>query len=317
MARAHRRGFLSLPVGEIAALTTAAAWSACAQFFGAAGLRIGSVAVNHLRLLAGLAILLVLHLVVIGTFMPHGTAPRDLLLLVLSGIFGLILGDAAYFRALVLVGPATATIMVTTTPAFATFGAWVFLDERLPSRALMGIAITVAGILLAVKARSMRDPVERKARGFASSVVAMGLFFALLGAMGQATGQVLARPALRAVDPLSATIIRVATAALILWGVLALRCLWTRRAPTWWARALADRGALALTMGGVITGPSLGVWLSLVATRHAPVGIASTLMSLVPVFVLLEDWALGRRRPTGLEILGAGVAVAGVAVLVT
>lgn len=317
MARAHGRDFLSLPLGEGAALATAVAWSFCAQFFGAAGLRIGSVAVNHLRLVAGLAILLILHLVLVGTFTPHGTAPRDLLLLALSGVFGLILGDAAYFRALVLVGPATATIMVTTTPAFATLGAWIFLDETLPARALVGIAITVAGILLAVRARAMRDPVEHAGKRFASSVVALGLFFALLGAMGQAAGQVLARPALRSVEPLSATVIRVATAAAILWGLLALRCLWTRRAPRWWASALADRRALALTMGGVITGPSLGVWLSLVATRNAPVGIASTLMSLVPVFVLLEDWILGRRRPTGLEILGAFVAITGVALLVT
>jgi drug/metabolite transporter (DMT)-like permease len=307
----------SLGIGEIAAVTTAIAWSLCAQFFGAAGIRIGSVAVNHLRLLAGFAILLVLHFAIMGTFTPHGTSSRDLTLLAISGIFGLILGDAAYFRALVLVGPATATIMVTTTPAFATLGAWIFLDETLPARALAGIAITVAGILVAVRGRAMRDPVEHAGRRFVSSAVAAGLFFALLGALGQATGQVLARPALRNVEPLSATIIRVGTAAVLLWGVLALRSMWTRRAPSWWAPALADRRALALTMGGVITGPSVGVWLSLVATRHAPVGIASTLMSLVPVFVLLEDWILGRRRPTGLEILGAGIAVVGVAVLVT
>lgn len=324
MARAHggHRLSLGLPVGigEIAALVTAAAWGGCAQFFGAAGLRIGSVAVNHLRLVAGLVILLGLHLVLVGTLLPHGMGRTDLLLLGLSGITGLIIGDAAYFRALVLIGPATATLMVTTAPAFATLEAWLFLDEKLSARALAGIAITVAGLFVAVRARMASDPLRREREGappVAGRTLLIGLALALGGTICQATGQVLARPVLLHADALSATLVRIITATSLLWLVLGARCAITRSRPAWWDAALADRRALLLTMGGVLTGPSFGVWLSQVAIKHAEVGVSATLMSLVPLFVMLSDWALGRARPSGAQVLGSLIAVAGVAVLVS
>ena len=286
------------------------------------------MAVNHLRLIAGFAILLMLHLVLVGLPWPHGLTRMDLLLLGVSGLIGLVIGDAAYFHSLVLIGPATATLMVTSAPAFATAEAWLFLGETLPARALLGSAVTVAGIIIAVRARMLRDPILRgrehadAASGqtvarIARRTLALGLGLALVGTLCQATGQVLARPVLHHVDALSATLVRIAAGTAVLWGSLMLRCLIARRRPAWWDAALADKRALALTMGGVITGPSFGVWLSQVATKNAPVGVASTLMSLVPIFVMLSDWILGRARPSGLQILGSLVAIAGVAILVS
>ena len=317
MARAHRGHGLTPRVGEIAGLGTSLSWSLCAQFFGAAGLRVGSVAVNHLRLIAAIVILVAWHALATGTVLPGGISPRSLLLLVASGIFGLIVADAAYFHALVLVGPATATIMVTATPAVATLEAWLFLDETLPPRILLAILVTVTGILVAVRARTRRDPAASVAKHAFGGPLALGLIFAGIGAVGQATGQVLARPALQAgVDALPATLVRVATATALMWGVVAARTLLARRPPGWLRPALNDRRALVLTFGGVVTGPTLGIWLSQLATKHAPVGIASTLMSLVPIFVVLEDWVIGRRKPSPLELVGATIAVGGVALLV-
>ena len=289
------------------------------------------MAVNHLRLAAGFIILVGLHLALIGAVWPQGLTSRELLLLAASGAVGLVIGDAAYFSSLVLIGPATATLMVTSAPAFATAEAWFFLGEELPPRALLGAAITLVGILLAVRGRMRRDPLLRRqeradgspravgvpASGLARRTLVLGLGLALVGTLCQATGQVLARPALRDVDALSATLVRISTAMLLLWGLLALRCAISGKRPAWWDGAMADRRALALTMGGVITGPSFGVWLSQVATKHAPVGIASTLMSLVPIFVMLTDWLLGRARPSALEVVGSLVAIAGVYVLVS
>jgi drug/metabolite transporter (DMT)-like permease len=47
-----------------------------------------------------------------------------------------------------------------------------------------------------------------------------------------------------------------------------------------------DGRASLFTTTGTIAGPIFGVWLSLVAIDRAPLGIASTLMSLTPVFLL-------------------------------
>jgi len=57
------------------------------------------------------------------------------------------------------------------------------------------------------------------------------------------------------------------------------------------------------------------VWLSLLAIQHAPMGIASTLMSLAPVLLLPISRALFGDRITQRAILGTAVAFAGTAVL--
>ncbi len=68
-------------------------------------------------------------------------------------------------------------------------------------------------------------------------------------------------------------------------------------------------------IGGAVTGPFLGVTLSLVALAKAPVGIASTLMALVPVF-LLPVSRFFFKEPVGLRaVAGTLLAVGGVAVL--
>ena len=67
---------------------------------------------------------------------------------------------------------------------------------------------------------------------------------------------------------------------------------------------------------GAIFGPVLGVWLSLVSIDRIDAGVAATLMSLSPVFILpvariVEHEHIGLRA-----VLGAVLAVIGVGVLV-
>lgn len=300
-------------LGIGAGLGTGFAWSLCAQAFAAAGRRIGSLAVNHVRLVIASAILPLIHLALLGALAPRGIAGRDVLLLIASGIVGLTLGDAAGFSALARIGAARTTLVVTLTPAIAAVLAWCFLGEELPARAVLGMGITLAGLLLAVSGRHAHDraspdgALDRRA-------LAVGLLLALIGAAGQAGGQVLARPALAHVEPLSATLIRVWSGAGLTWLITLVVVIARRRGPQWWAR-LGDRRALLLTLAGALTGPVFGVWLSQIATKHAPVGVAATLMALVPAWVLIAEAVTGIRRPHVREMLGVGVALAGVVVL--
>jgi drug/metabolite transporter (DMT)-like permease len=74
--------------------------------------------------------------------------------------------------------------------------------------------------------------------------------------------------------------------------------------------------ALGLVLVGVVFGPISGVWLSLVSVKMTDVGIATTLTSLSPVFILPFAWAIEKERITLRGCLGAIVAVGGVAMLV-
>ena len=73
--------------------------------------------------------------------------------------------------------------------------------------------------------------------------------------------------------------------------------------------------ALGFTVIGAIFGPVLGVWLSMVAVNNAPAGIAATLMSLSPVFILPLAVLVEKEKLTIRAWMGAVVAVIGVCML--
>jgi drug/metabolite transporter (DMT)-like permease len=55
--------------------------------------------------------------------------------------------------------------------------------------------------------------------------------------------------------------------------------------------------------------------LSMVAVAYAQAGIAQTLMSLMPVLIIPVIWIIYRERTSWRGILGAIVAIIGVAIL--
>jgi drug/metabolite transporter (DMT)-like permease len=76
-----------------------------------------------------------------------------------------------------------------------------------------------------------------------------------------------------------------------------------------------DRRALALTFLGTFLGPFLGITLSLVSVTYAAVGVAATLMATVPILMLPLVRFVLKESVSWRALLGAVVAVAGVAVL--
>jgi drug/metabolite transporter (DMT)-like permease len=75
------------------------------------------------------------------------------------------------------------------------------------------------------------------------------------------------------------------------------------------------RTGLLLAIGGSFVGPYLGVWMSLEAAHHAPLGVAQTLISLTPILILPFSRMVYHERITPRAICGAVVAVIGVALL--
>jgi len=111
-------------------------------------------------------------------------------------------------------------------------------------------------------------------------------------------------------DPLSATLIRMVIAGVFIWVVVLVT---GRSRPV--LRATEDKEAMKRTLGGAALGPFLGVWMSMVAISYTLTGVASTLMSLMPVMVIPLVWVLYKQRTKGQGITGAVIAVVGVAIL--
>ncbi len=290
-------------VGELSAVGTAGLWAATSVLFTAAVGRIGAVQVNVSRLA-------VASLLRAGTIaaagLPLGLTARQAWLLVASGVVGLVFGDSFLFKAFDLVGARTSMLIMSLAPALAALLAFAFLGETLSGLAIAGTGLTLAGVAAVVWERSGTTDAAARRRP-------LGAVFALLGALGQAGNLVLAKLAFREgpIDDFVASFVRIASSVCLLAPAAAL----AGRFHAPWRVFRADRRALVLVLLASVGGSYLGITLSLVAVKHADVGIAATLMATVPVLMLPMSRLVDRERLSWRAVGGAFVAVAGVAIL--
>ncbi len=293
--------------GELAALGTAVCWTFTALWFTAASRRVGALPVNLLRMPVAFAWLAAWGLVTRGHALPSDASAHAWTWLTASALAGFALGDLCLFRAFVLIGPRLASLVMATAPAFTAVIGWLVLDERLEALAILGIALTVSGLMIAIRERTAA-PTTSPAKEV--GVRARGLVLALLGALGQALGLVLAKHGMGDYDAFASTQIRV------LVGAVAFVAMTT--AVRGWPQvraALRDRTAMLRCALGGTFGPFLGVGLSLYAAQHTAAGIAASLMATQPLLVIpFAVWLQGERAGPR-AVVGAAIAVLGVALL--
>ena len=298
-------------MGEIAALATSLCWSLNSIQFTLAGRRVGSRVVNRVRLTLAVVLLSVTHLLFYGRLWPVQAELYRWGWLGLSGTVGLILGDGSLFHAFLLIGPRKSMVLMTLVPVVSTAAAWVLLGETLLPIEILAILVTVGGIAWVVSERGPELPSDEPDAEKRARDRILGVLLGIVGASGQALGLVAAKRGLVGDFPaLSATVIRMIVAATVIWLSTFLRGQARR---TW--QALRDKQARLWLLGGAFIGPFVGVWLSLVAVRTAPVGIASTLMALSPVMLIPFDHWLFDETITPRSIAGTVVALSGAAII--
>lgn len=306
-------------IGMLAGVTTSALFTGTALCFTAAGKRIGSTMVNALRIYLAVALLALTHRLMTGQWVP-GMCTGQAGYLAASGIIGLTIGDLALITAFIDIGPRLSTLVMTTAPLFAALLGWAVLGERLHPLAWSGVLLTIGGVAWVVLERPRTLP--------RSPHFGRGVLLALTGAACQAAGLLLSKKGMGHgwlsdadhLAPQPAALTRMFFAALAAAPMLAVHRRIRRRAEMNGAvrasRTGADirRGILYTAMGAVV-GPFLGVWMSLVATDRAHIGIAQTLCSLTPIFILPVA-AFVHREPISIRAaVGALLAVGGAAVL--
>ena len=301
-------------LGELAALGTSVCFSFGSILFTLAGREIGSTLVNRTRLLVALCFVVALHWLTFGLPFPSDAGMERWWWLGLSGFVGFALGDAFLFQGFVMVGPRISMLMMSFAPALSVMLAWVFLGEVLTVRSLLIIALIIAGIVWVVSERQARAPGVDEAVPTRSESrhYLIGLLFAFGGAVGQAGGLVLSKVGLANGFPaLSGTLIRITVAVIVIWALTILR----GGLPASVRNLRAHPRALRFVIVASFLGPVVGVWLSLVAVQQAPVGIAATLSSLAPIFLLPISYFAFGERITRRAIIGTAIVVVGTALL--
>lgn len=289
-------------IGELAALAAAVLWSFSSIVFTAASKRIGSIQLNINRMIIAIFLLLLTFLIFDIDLSLTWT---QIFYLTLSGIVGLVLGDSFLFKSFELIGPRLGLLIMSFNPAIAALMAYFILGEFLAIWGVAGIVLTLTGVSIVV--------LERPKKSAAFKPSPAGVACGFLAAAGQGAGLVLAKLAFLEADvhSVTATFARILSATIIFLPVAVLM----KKYKNPFKLFFNDRKALWLVSLGALIGPYLGIALSFLAIVYAKVGVASTLMSTMPVIMLpLSVWFY-KEKLTFFAIVGAFVAVAGVSML--
>jgi drug/metabolite transporter (DMT)-like permease len=308
--------------GELAALLTAMFWTVTALAFEAASKRVGSMIVNLLRLIVGFLFLSIFTWIYRGYLLPVDASGRTWLILICSGLVGFTFGDLCLFQSFVVIGARISMLLMALAPPMAAVISWIILGEKMTGMAWLGMIVTITGIALVVLKREDTPKQPEGRRKFRFNYPFWGILLGLGGAFGQSFGLVLSKLGMR--DPLSAAAGSIsgiqsynpfASAQIrVMAGITGFVILFTILG-RWKATFQAfsnHKAMMQLSLGGFF-GPFLGVSFSLLAVQLTNTGIASTIMAMVPVFIIPPSIILFKEKVTLKEISGAILAVGGVA----
>jgi len=293
--------------GELAAMGTALLWTLSALAWTASGKTIGALAVSFIRLAITCVFLLAYGQVFRGLWLPTDATARTWLLLGISGFVGFFLADVCLFKALLVIGPRLTLLLQTLVPPMTAVISWIWLGDRLGARDWLAMTVTLSGVTWVVLERPDGRHAAHDRRRLRQGVV-----LAVLAAVGQALGMVIAKEGLGGYDAVAATFIRVLGAMV---GYVVSISLIRR----WKAIVAATRRArvMAIITFGSFVGPFLGVVLLMIALANCRnAGVPATIISTTPVWILPLVVILYHEKVSLRAAGGAVLSVVGVALLV-
>ncbi len=292
-----------MQTGELAALLAAMLWTFSAMLWG--DIRLSALAMNTCKNCLGLLFLLLHWLVaasIAGSF--HFTTSISAWgWISLSGLAGLVIGDTLYFRSLQILGARRSFIVACVSPLFATILGYQFLNQQLGWTVVLGISLTMTGIIAVVADR--RGHAE--APGLVPGKFVAGVACGIGGAFCQAVGGLFSSLGLQDCNPLEATVIRLLIAA-----VLTLTMFLSQSKLRTTFTALFRAEDLKKLLAATTLGTWLGIWMCQVAYGGDNLAIAQTLLSTCPLFAIPVVWIVHGHKATWLALFSTLIALIGI-----
>jgi len=292
-------------IGEVAGLLTSIFFAINAVVVTKAGQKVGSSwIINRTRVVFALLYLVILNFILYYQVLPLQAGTQHWTWLSLSGIIGQV-GDAFLFQAYLMVGARLGTLLLSLSTIFGALEAWIFFGESLSLIEIVGIALTLGGIIWVILEHG-----NNKSQTLRPS--ALGILCGVLAAIGQATGLVFSKQGMFGnFSPISANVIRMLAAVIALWLITFMQ----REAGKTIQTLKENPSALQLLALAALIGPVIGVSLSLLAVQNTAVGIASVLTSLSPIFMLPISHFYFKEHLGWQAVAGTILAMIGVAIL--
>ena len=285
-------------LGALCALGSAVAWAFTSLLVRSLTPRFGTIGINAVRTTL-CALLIAAWMAAADGFGGLAVlSARSLVLLLVSIVMAIAIGDTIFFESTRMIGLGRAMTVSMSYPVVAAVLAALLLDERITIQIAVGGLVTLGGLALVVATRQ-EDGAAPRSRA--------GIWAACGAALAWGISVVALRVPLEEVDALTAQLVRLPLAAALLWAT-----------PWSWRDlpALARGGrevAMRLGVLSILTAVSSVMYV--VSIKHAGVAVATVLSSTAPLFAVpLGVLFLGERLPP-VAVIGAAVVVAGVVVL--
>ena len=176
-----------------------------AVFFETAGKRVGSLAVNFIRLVTGFIMLSIFVYFRRGYLLPTDATLHNWTWLGISGLVGFFFADLFLFQAYVEIGTRITMLILASGPPITAILGYLVLGERLSLAGIVGMLITVGGIAIVILSKDSDD------KKFKVNHPLKGIIFSLLGAIGNSVGMIFTKIGIGDYSPFAATQIRIIT----------------------------------------------------------------------------------------------------------
>lgn len=290
-------------LGEVAALASAALWAANAILIKPRLATADGIVVNGLRTTFAACFFIPAALVV-GVRFPQPFPWAALAFFLASVLVGLGIGDSLYYQSLDRLGVSLAVPISSISPLFTVLLAVILVGEPVTWRLLLAATAIVASVTLLAyrRPRPQEGPLLRQLN-------TGGVLLALTAAACWAAGTVMLKLGLNAgLDPVSANVIRLPFAAILLMGAVSVRggaTRWPRTSrPLWIATAVA----------GLIG--AISAYIYALAVDLAGPSVTMALSSTTPLFATPFAVLVLREAVTVRIAAGTLLGVAGILLLV-
>jgi drug/metabolite transporter (DMT)-like permease len=289
-------------MGSFYALMTAVMWAAAVIFLKRSGETIPPFALNVFRVAASTAVL-VPTVLLAGQQILYRAPLRDYLTLFASGVIAIAISDTFLLMALNRLGAGIMAIVDCLYAPFIVLFAFVILGERLGLWQWAGLALVIAGVLIAAR--------HEPPRGTTARQILIGSLFGVIAMATVALGIVIAKPVLDRSPVLWATTMRQIGALIVMVPV---------------ALALPERREIAglfrparnwrYSVPATLLGSYLALIFWIAGMKYSLAGPAAILNQTSSVYVLIFASIFLKEPFTARKVIASVLAVGGI-VMVT
>lgn len=287
-------------LGKTLALLAPISWSFAIIMFRVTGLKVPPLALNLFKSVLAL-VLFTLTILILGRDFTGGATPRQINMLLVSGVIGIAIADTLFFMCLNRVGAGMQAIVNTSySPIIITLSV-VFLGERLGMIQALGAGLIVSAVLVIAWVRKGSAGADRVPQRTA------GILFGLGGDLTQGVAIVMIKPFLHEVSLIEATWWR------LLGGlVISTLMIWLIPGQAATLRTLRDRSAWPAMIGASFVGTYLSLIFWMGGMKYADASIAAALNQTATLWTFLLAVLILKEPTTPRRLAGLGLGLIGV-----